>query len=74
MYCTQALANAESAYAHAMTVVCSIPLPGECDGDAMKATLNAFSTLPQVSRAATLQFQQHLVLDASTNQCTISCM
>lgn len=31
-----------------MTVVCSIPLPGECDGDAMKATLNAFSALPQV--------------------------
>ena len=64
MHCLQALANAESAYAHAMTVVCSIPLPGECDGDAMKATLNAFSTLPQVSHTATLHFQQHMVLGA----------
>ena len=47
-FAEQALANAESSYAHAMTVVCSIPLPGECDGDAMKAALNAFSALPQV--------------------------
>ncbi|DBB05544.1 TPA: hypothetical protein ACH3X1_012493 [Trebouxia sp. C0004] len=44
----QALAASESAYAHAMTMTSSIPLPGECDGDVMKAALNAFSALPQV--------------------------
>ncbi|KAL3135857.1 hypothetical protein ABBQ32_007413 [Trebouxia sp. C0010 RCD-2024] len=44
----QALAASETAYAHAMTVTSSIPLPGECDGDTMKAALNAFSSLPQV--------------------------
>ncbi len=31
-----------------MTMTSSIPLPGECDGDVMKAALNAFSALPQV--------------------------
>lgn len=44
----QALAAAETAYAHALTMTSSIPLPGECDGDTMKAALNAFSALPQV--------------------------
>lgn len=44
----QALAASESAYAHAMTMTSSIPLPGECDGDVMKAALNAFSALPQI--------------------------
>ena len=44
----QALSGAETAYAHAMTATSSIPLPGECDGDIMKAALNAFSSLPQV--------------------------
>lgn len=44
----QALAASETAYAHAMTMTSSIPLPGECDGDTMKAALNSFSALPQV--------------------------
>ena len=48
-YVVQALAASETAYAHAMTVTSSIPLPGECDGDIMKAALNAFSSLPQVT-------------------------
>lgn len=51
----QALAASESAYAHAMTVTSSIPLPGECDGDTMKAALNAFSSLPQVCHASCSQ-------------------
>ena len=37
----QALAAAETAYAHALTMTSSIPLPGECDGEIINAGLCA---------------------------------
>ena len=55
----QALAAAETAYAHAMTMTSSIPLPGECDGDTMKAALNSFSALPQVRCRTVLYYMEY---------------
>ena len=61
----QALAAAETAYAHAMTATSSIPLPGECDGDIMKAALNSFSALPQAC------CQAHIAQLSAAKKCAL---